>query len=179
MALAFDRRGDGDGGGGGEPAGPSAAREHDKVLARELEELLAEIRVVLPGVSVLFAFLLTLPFTASFGATSTLDRAVYFVAFLAAAAAMILLVAPSAYHRLGGKPYDKALLLRTATRQAIGAVALLAASITAVVFLVTDMLFARAVALATATATLTGATAAWFVLPLVRRARRRRLVVPG
>lgn len=170
MALAYDE------------GGPVEARhevprvddEREKILARELEELLGEIRVILPGVTVLFAFLLTLPFMDTFATTSAVDRAVYFAAFMAAAGAMILLVAPGAYHRLCGKPYDKALMLRTASRQAIGATGLLAIATTAVVFLVTDVIFSGSLALPVAAATFVGALLVWFGLPLVRRRRYRR-----
>lgn len=79
--------------------------QHD--LDRELDELLAELRVVLPGVTVLVAFLLTVPFTARFQDLGPFDRATYFTAFLATALAIVLLIGESAYHRLRGQPYDK------------------------------------------------------------------------
>lgn len=69
-------------------------------INRELIELLNELRVLLPAVQMLFAFMLILPFTGAFGRTSEIQRLVYFSAFLCATAATGLLIAPSAYHRL-------------------------------------------------------------------------------
>ena len=103
---------------------------------RELDEILGELRVVLPGVTVLFAFLLTVPFTGDFLEVDTVDRAAYFLAFISAAVSMVFLVGESAYHRIVGKPYDKARLTRTAGRQAVVGIAALAFALTAVVFLV-------------------------------------------
>ena len=67
---------------------------------RELIELLNELRVAMPGVQVLFAFLLIVPFSSGYPKMTGLQRDVYFVAFLCAAVATILLIAPSAHHRL-------------------------------------------------------------------------------
>src|SRR5512132_3521469 len=78
---------------------------------RELIELLNELRVALPGVQVLFAFLLGVPFTQRFGQMSELQKDVYFVTFLCAAASTALLIAPSAYHRLEWRQGDKEHLL--------------------------------------------------------------------
>ena len=43
-------------------------------LDRELIELLNELRILLPGVQVLFAFLLTVPFNAGFSNAITFHR---------------------------------------------------------------------------------------------------------
>jgi len=146
---------------------------------RRLEELLGENRVILPSVTVMFAFLLTIPFTADFSDLTRLDRGAYFVAFLATALAIVFLVGLSAYHRLRGKPYDKARMLLTANRQAIAAIALLAVAMTAVVFLVTDVMYPGRVPAYVATAVLVVALATWFVLPLVRRVRKDAVAIGG
>src|ERR671918_1181467 len=83
-------------------------------LDRELMELLNELRVALPGIQVLFAFLFTVPFTTRFGDLTDFQRTVFFVAFLAAAAATVLLIAPTANHRLRWRERDKEALLRRA-----------------------------------------------------------------
>lgn len=93
-----------------------------------------------------FAFLLTVPFAAGFGGLDPVDRAAYFVAFLGTALAIVLLIGQSAYHRMRGHPYDKGLMLRTASRQAVAALALLAVALAAVVFLVADVVYDRRVA---------------------------------
>src|SRR5881394_1531035 len=86
---------------------------------RELIELLNELRVVLPGVQVLFAFLLAVPFANGWTRVTDLQRDVFFVAFLCTAAASILLIAPSAYHRLRWREGDKEQMLETSNRLAI------------------------------------------------------------
>ena len=88
-------------------------------LDRELIELLNELRVVLPGVQVLFAFLLAVPFSSGWTRVTDLQRDVFFLAFICTAAASILLIAPSAYHRLRWREGDKEQMLRTSNRLAI------------------------------------------------------------
>jgi hypothetical protein len=145
--------------------------DKDERLDRELIELLNELRVVLPGVQVLFAFLLGVPFTQRFGETTELQRDVYFVTFMCAAVATALLIAPSAYHRLNWRQADKEHLLVVSNRLAIAGTVFLAVSIAGTVFVVTDLLFHAASAALAA-----GATAAlfawfWYALPLLRRAK--------
>jgi hypothetical protein len=140
---------------------------------RELIELLNELRVALPGVQVLFAFLLILPFSQGFSKIDGIERAVYFGAFIAAALATALLIAPSSYHRLRFREHDKERMLFTSNRLAISGTVLLALAISAVVFLITDVLFQE-----TAGALVAGAVAAWFAwfwygLPLSRKAKER------
>jgi amino acid transporter len=142
-------------------------------LNRELIELLNELRVVLPGVQVLFAFLLIVPFTNGWDKVTEVQRYVYFVAFLCAALASAFLIAPSTYHRLRWREGDKEHMLVTANRLAIWGAVFLAAGITATVFLITDVLFSNA--WAAVVATVIGGTLAWlwFGLALVREARER------
>ncbi|HXF71240.1 MAG TPA: DUF6328 family protein [Actinomycetota bacterium] len=138
-------------------------------LDRELIELLNELRVALPGVQVLFAFLLTVPFTQRFADLSALQRDVYFAAFLATGVASVLLMAPTAYHRIRWRQYDKERMLRTANRLAIGGMLGLASAIATTVFLITDLLFSAPAGAAT-TAAIAGLLAwLWFGLPLSRR----------
>src|SRR6476660_1649211 len=94
--------------------------ESDKErLDRELIELLNELRVALPGVQVLFAFLLGLPFTQRFEQITGATEVMYVVSLVSAAAASAFLIAPSAHHRLRWRSRDKEHLLRTSNRQAI------------------------------------------------------------
>ena len=74
---------------------------------RELIELLNELRVALPGVQVLFAFLLAVPFANGFPKLGRLDRDIFFVAFIATALSTVLLIAPSSYHRLRWRQHAK------------------------------------------------------------------------
>ena len=143
-------------------------------LDRELMELLNELRVALPGIQVLFAFLFTVPFTQRFKDLSDLQRTTYFIAFLAAAAATVLLIAPSANHRIRWRERDKESLLRRANVMTIAGLAVLAVAMTAATFLVTDLLYEVPAASITA-AGLAGAFAiAWYVLPLSRKVRDRQ-----
>ena len=143
----------------------------DERLDRELIELLNELRVVLPGVQVLFAFLLGVPFTQRFGQTTELQRDVYFLTFICTAAATALLIAPSAYHRLNWRQADKEHLLLVSNRLAIAGTAFLAMSIAGAVFVVTDLLFEAASAALVASATAAFFGWFWYALPLWRRAR--------
>jgi hypothetical protein len=145
-------------------------REHD--LDRELIELLNELRVALPGVQVLFAFLLIVPFSNGWNDVTELERDVFFVAFIATCVASVLLIAPSAHHRLLWREGDKEHMLATANRLAIGGTFFLAVAMTGVVFLITDVLFEVWWA-ALATALIAGTFAwCWYGLPLLRRAQR-------
>ena len=150
----------------------SQNQQHDdERLDRELIELLNELRVVLPGVQVLFAFLLTVPFTNQFSRITNGQRQIFFATFLLTAAATALLIAPSAYHRLRWRQHDKAQMLVTANRLSIGGMVFLTLALVSATFLVTDLIFH-----ATATALLTAAVAGlflwfWWGLPLLRKLR--------
>src|SRR5213595_3851650 len=98
---------------------PQAEETPKERADRELIELLNELRVALPGVQVLFAFLLAVPFANGWTRVTDLQRDVFFVAFLATAAASILLIAPSSYHRLRWREGDKEHMLVTSNRLAI------------------------------------------------------------
>jgi hypothetical protein len=146
-------------------------KRSDEDLDRELIELLNELRVALPGVQVLFAFLLAVPFANGWTRVTDLQRDVFFIAFLATAAASILLIAPSSYHRLRWREGDKEQMLRTSNRLAIGGTVFLAIGMTAVVFLIADILFKGAWAALTTALIAGGFAWFWYGLPLTRDAR--------
>jgi amino acid transporter len=110
---------------------------------RELIELLNELRVALPGVQVLFAFLLAVPFANGFPKLGKLDRDVFFAAFITTALSTAFLIAPSAYHRLRWRDHDKERMLRSSNVLTIIGLTFLAISIVCVVFVITDFLFHR------------------------------------
>lgn len=156
------------GGAGGSPK--DALGENDEERRnRELIELLNELRVVLTGVQVLFAFLLTLPFTDRFQELVPTQRLMYSVAFTATATASVLLMAPTAYHRIRFRRQDKDHMLRWANRFAIAGVGLLAIAIGTIVLLVIDVLYALPTASAVAGALAALIAWTWFALPLYRR----------
>jgi hypothetical protein len=138
---------------------------------RQLDELLSELRIVLPGVTVLFAFLLSLPFTARFGALDRSQRAAYFVAFMASAISIVLLVAEVGYHRLRGRPYDKEQMITTTARQTVAAVGSLGVALVAVVYLVSDVVYPTSLATGVAVGVALLALASWVAVPVARRRR--------
>ena len=140
-------------------------------LNRELIELLNELRVALPGVQVLFAFLLAVPFANGWRRVTEFQRDVFFVAFLCTAAATALLIAPSAYHRLRWREHDKERMLVTANRLTIAGMGMLALAISASVFLITDILFDLWEAVLVTTLVAAGFAWLWYGLPLWRAAR--------
>jgi hypothetical protein len=124
-----------------EPARDGRDETELERLDRNLTELLGELRVALPGVQVLFAFLLTVPFQQGFTKATEFQKDVYLVTLLLTAAATALLIAPSAYHRLEFRKGDKQHIVFVANTFAIVGFGFLAAAMSAAVLLVTDYLF--------------------------------------
>jgi Family of unknown function (DUF6328) len=138
-------------------------------LDRNLTELLNELRVALPGVQVLFAFLLGVPFTQRFTTLAQYQEDVYYATLICAAAATACLIAPSAHHRIEFRLRDKRHIVFLANRFAIVGLAFLALAMTGIVLLITDVLFGGlATALATAATALVFAVL-WYVMPFLRR----------
>ena len=140
-------------------------------LNRELIELLNELRVALPGVQVLFAFLLTVPFSGRFPMLTDGQRAIYFATFVGTTIATGLFMAPTAYHRIRFRQGDKERMLRTSNAFAIVGIAFLALSITLAVLLITDLLFGWSVAVGVGVVVLGFLVWVWFAIPLSRRVR--------
>jgi hypothetical protein len=140
-------------------------------LDRELEELLQELRVALPGVQILFAFLLIVPFNQRFEQVTQLQRNVYFVALLCALASLVLFIAPTAYHRIRFRDYDKERMVFTSTWFSRVGLVFLAIALTASSFFVTDFLFGRAPALLVGLGAVASFGGVWFGLPLYRKLR--------
>jgi hypothetical protein len=141
--------------------------------ARELGELLQELRVVLPGVQVLFAFLLTVPFSAQFGSVTQLQQVVFFGTLVCTALSAGLLLAPSAHHRLLWRQQARERRLRVANRLVIAGLILLVLAMVGVMFVITDVLFGS-VAAAVATAAISGFFLyVWFVMPIRYRMNER------
>jgi hypothetical protein len=143
---------------------------------REWTEILNEIRVALPGVQLLFGFLLAAPFTDPFRRMSDLLRYGYFVCFLTTAASSAFLIAPSVYHRLHWRRdvVDKEQMLRTANTLAIVGGILLAFAMTSAVYIISVAIAGRGPgAVITVLAGLLFAIL-WFALPLLRRNAARK-----
>jgi hypothetical protein len=137
-------------------------------LDRNLQELLGELRVALPGVQVLFAFLLVVPFNQRFPEITNFQQTTYFVTLLLATAASACLIAPTAHHRIEFRAQDKKRIVFHATRLAIAGLALLAAAMTGAVMLITDLLYGSStVAIVAALVALLFALL-WFAWPIKR-----------
>jgi hypothetical protein len=143
-------------------------------LNRELLELLNELRVALAGVTVLFAFLLTLPFTSRFEKLDQLQKNTLIFAFFAAASAVITLVMPTAFHRIRWRHGDKEALMRTSNRMALVGLVCLSVALTSVVLLFTELFFSEGVAIAITAIFGMLISGLWFVLPIARWARDDR-----
>jgi hypothetical protein len=141
---------------------------------RNLVELLQEVRVIQTGVQVLFAFLLTAPLATRFPVLTPTQRLEYFASLLAAGAAAVFLVAPTAYHRILFRLGDKEHLVTTANRFTIVGLIFVAAAMLGSLLLVTDLLFSGAVTAVTLALALIGVTWCWCAAPLLRRRRVRQ-----
>jgi hypothetical protein len=134
-------------------------------LDRNLGELLQELRIALPGVQVLFAFLLAVPFQQNFTEITTFQEYAYFGTLLSTMISAALLIAPSAYHRITFRLNRKEELVVYANRLAIVGLAFLALAMTGAVTLITDVLFGALTTLVVATAAATLFVVLWYVLP--------------
>ena len=140
---------------------------------RELIELLNELRVVLPGVTVLLAFLLAVPFANGWTRVTSFQRDVFVVAFLSTAVAVALLTAPSSYHRLRFRHGDKERIVRIGNRLSIAGIAASAVSLEAVVLLVIDSVVSRGAAIGAAAGLFGVVALLWYGLPLWAMLRDR------
>jgi hypothetical protein len=137
---------------------------------RNFNDILQELRVTQTGVQVLFSVLLTLPFTARFDDVTEFQKDVYFVALLLAAATVAFLVAPVSVHRVVFATGEKPWVVKVSSRLAIIGTVLLALTLTAVLLLVTDVLFQSAAATYTSGGFALALFILWFGPPLRRRA---------
>jgi hypothetical protein len=139
---------------------------------RELIELLNELRVALPGVQVLFAFLLAVPFARGWPKVTNFEKDVFFVSFMGAAVSSALLIATSSIHRIGWRVTDKGKIVRVGTVLTIAGLFALAVSVVAVVLLVTDYIFSRTTAIAASAGIAAVIIATWYVLAFLLREDR-------
>jgi hypothetical protein len=148
-------------------SGPEPDESPKERVDRELIELLNGLRVILPGVQVLLAFLLTVPFSARFEEATSIDRILYFVTVLLTVAATGALTMPAAYHRIRFRQGDKERMLRISNVFAIVGLVLLTFAMASVVFLITNVLYGLAAALPVALIALAVLGFSWFAVPLI------------
>jgi hypothetical protein len=141
---------------------------------RNLIELLQELRVAQTGVQILFAFLLTLPFTQRFKSITGFQRDVYFVTLLLAAGATLFIIAPVAYHRILFRQHDKKHLVEVSNRLALVGLVFLALAMIGAILLITDVMFQEPLVAITVAVAAAMFVLLWFVAPLLRRRQDER-----
>ena len=152
---------------------PETGREETESerLDRNLQEMLGELRVALPGVQVLFAFLLVVPFNQRFADVTQFQKTVFFATLLFTAASTICLIAPTVHHRIEFRQQDKHRIVHAGNRIVVLGLLLLAVAMTGAVIFVTDFLYAST------TTTVVGAAMGgaflllWYAIPLRRLAQ--------
>ncbi len=152
-------------------AAPGTDEAPAERLNRELIELLNELRVALPGVQVLFAFLLTVPFSDRFETLTQAQRTLYFATLVLTTIATALFMAPTSFHRIRFRQADKERMLRASNVFAIVGIASMGLSIALAITLVADLLFGIAAAFAVGVAAFLLIGILWFAYPLSRRVR--------
>jgi hypothetical protein len=138
---------------------------------RQMIELLNELRIALPGVQILFAFLLTVPFTQRFPDLTGFERDVFYVTLLATVLSTGCLIAPSAAHRLRFHQGDREWLVESANSLLIAGLALLAIAIGAAFLLITDLLYDGVRVWVYSVLVWVAIVGLWFGRPLRRRFR--------
>lgn len=150
------------------------AEELKARLEREHGELLEELRALIPGAEVLFGFLLAIRFTEQFHVLTTGQRNCYYATLVATAAALVLFLAPSAYHRIRFRAGDKAYMVAKGNREAIAGSIAISIAFTGVIYLVTDLVFATGPAVAVAAAFFAFIAWRWWAVALYRAWLDRR-----
>lgn len=138
---------------------------------RELSELLNGLRVILSGVQVLFAFLLTIPFAARFTDTDAFQRDVLLVTAVSAVVSSVLLTAPAAQHRVLFRTTAKAQLVHRANRFALAGILTFGIAMVSALLLILDFVFPRGLAIATCVAIGGLLLWSWQIQPVLNRAR--------
>ena len=149
-------------------------RDHNRAERRrdrQMIELLNELRIALPGVQILFAFLLTVPFSFRFDKLTVFQRDVYYVTLIATALSATCLIAPSAAHRLRFHRGERAWLVESANQLLIAGLAFLAVALVGSVLLITDVMFDGARVWIYPGAIAAVLVGLWFVRPLMRGMR--------
>jgi Family of unknown function (DUF6328) len=151
---------------------PSGREESEgERLDRNLAELLQELRVALPGVQVLFAFLLAVPFQTGFEEISPFQELVYFLTLLCTAISAALLISPTAYHRMTFRRQQKKRLIFVANRLTIAGMGFLALAMSGAIMLITDVLFGMVATVVFTAAASTMFVVLWGLLPFRQRLR--------
>jgi hypothetical protein len=141
----------------------------DERADRNLSDLLQELRVALPGVQVLFAFLLTVPFSNRFQTLTDFQEKLYFAILICVALATVMLVAPTAGHRVLFRRQQKEFIVTLANNLALIGLMLVAIAMCGVITLISDYLFGATTAVLSTTGIALAFLGFWFVGPFLRR----------
>jgi hypothetical protein len=152
---------------------PDEGESKKERVDRELIELLNEVRVALPGVQVLFAFLLVVPFNQRFPDITDFQKTAYFVTLLLTAAAAICLIAPTAQHRVEFRRQHKEQILMMANRLAIVGLGFLAIAMTGAIMLITDLLYASTTTVIVTVVVGLAFALLWYLVPVRRLVAER------
>jgi hypothetical protein len=152
---------------------PETGREETESerLDRNLQEMLGELRVALPGVQVLFAFLLVVPFNQRFADVTQFQKTVFFATLLCTTASTLCLIAPTAHHRIEFRQQDKQRIVRTGNRIVVLGLLLLAVAMTGAVLFVTDFLYGSTTTAVAAAGVALAFAVVWYAIPLRRLAQ--------
>ena len=150
---------------------PDAREEEERKRDRQMIELLNELRIALPGVQILFAFLLTVPFTQRFPDLTGFERDVFYVTLLATVLSTACLIAPSAAHRLRFHQGDREWLVESANAMLIAGLGFLAIAIGAAFLLITELMFDGVRVWLYSVVVWLVIVVLWFARPIYRRAR--------
>jgi hypothetical protein len=149
--------------------GGQSHEDKSERIDRELIELLNELRVALPGVQVLFAFLLTVPFSQGFVKTTEFQRDLLFGVLASTAVSAALLIAPSAWHRLRFRQHDKEVILFVSNWMAVAGLGFLALAMVGAVMLIANYVFSDTLTVVSGIVAFVIFGGLWYVLPLARR----------
>jgi len=136
---------------------------------RQFIELLNELRVALPGVQILFAFLLTAPFAQGFQRITDTQKTLFYATLLATAASLICLIAPSATHRMRFHKSDRAFIVESANKFLIAGLAFMGTAIVLAIAMVTDFLYDHWIVWVAPLAIAGALAGVWFIRPWLRR----------
>ena len=136
---------------------------------RQMSELLSELRIALPGVQILFAFLLTAPFAQGFQRITDTQKTLFYATLLATAASLICLIAPSATHRMRFHKSDRAFIIESANKFLIAGLAFMGTAIVLAIAMVTDFLYDHWIVWVAPLAIAGALAGVWFIRPWLRR----------
>jgi hypothetical protein len=126
--------------------------------------LLQELRVLLPGVQILVAFLLTAPFAARFAELDQLEKDLYGIALASGILAIVAYAAPIAMHRVGARRSRVERLVWGIRMLRVG-LALMAISLISATLVIATLVFGGVAAVVACAALVVALLLAWVGLP--------------